>query len=505
MYKIILAAFFFILCIPTEAQYNNRPVPPELFTYEFTIYSQVEGYYFCAPLKLGISPLNPNYKSPCPTILDSAGYVVWYLKNNGTNNNDLKYHPDHSKFSFYRSSAGTTTYFILDNNLLAIDSITNVNGTTSDAHEFQILSNGNYLIGAIKDSIMDLSAYTFNGTQGGVNTTVEAYVIQEFDPSHNLVFEWNSLHHIHPSETYDFYGYNVNGFDYCHGNSIAEDTDGNLLISFRHLDAVYKIDHSTGNIIWQLGGESSDFTFTNDIGHGGQHDARRLPNGNISLFDNTNNHPPPHRSRGVEYTLDTINWTATRTWEYIFTPSFYSIAMGSHHVTPSSYHLINYGLNYRPNPSFVLTDDSGVLISKCLWQDSVMNYRAHFYQYEFNFPRPQITCNNTGTQLELSAPSGFLNYKWNTGETSQTIVANTAGEYQVWVSYGDGMLGSFPITIVNPVTDCIASVENENSNLEKYITKYYDLLGKEIVQPTGGNLYIVEYNDYSKQIMYVPK
>jgi len=278
-----------------------------------------------------------------------------------------------------------------------------------------------------------------------------------------------------------------------------------LLISFRHLDAVYKIDHTTGNVIWVLGGESSSFTYTNDVGHSGQHDARKLSNGNISLFDNTNNHPPPHRSRGVEYSLDTVLWTATRTWEYIYTPSFFSVAMGNHHVTPNSYHLINYSLNYRPRPSFALVDDAETLLAECLWQDPVMNYRSPFYNLDFNFQRQTIVCSNDGIQLELTAPSGFISYKWNTGETTQSIFVNTAGTYQVWMNYGDGMMGSFPITITNPAIECLSSINEEYHSEKLFITHYYDLLGREVLQPFGGNLYLVVYNDHSKMMMYFPK
>jgi len=189
MRRKIFPLFISLLHLSIYGQYNNRPVPPEIFTYQFTSYASVQGYYFTSPFKIGVPPSNPNFKSPCPTILDSVGYIVWYLQNGAAGNSDLKFHSNHSKFSFYRNNGGVTTYFILDMNLNIIDSISNTNGTESDAHEFQILPNENYILGAIRDSVMDLSAYTFNGNMAGINTIVEAYVVQEFDSGHNLVFE----------------------------------------------------------------------------------------------------------------------------------------------------------------------------------------------------------------------------------------------------------------------------------------------------------------------------
>ncbi len=58
-----------------------------------------------------------------------------------------------------------------------------------------------------------------------------------------------------------------------------------------------------------------------------QHDIRRIPNGNITLFDNGNLHDP-HYSRAVEYQLDEVNKIATSVWEYKNNPETYSFAMG---------------------------------------------------------------------------------------------------------------------------------------------------------------------------------
>ena len=49
-------------------------------------------------------------------------------------------------------------------------------------------------------------------------------------------------------------------YDYLHLNSVEVDTDGNLLISARNTWTVYKVDRSTGAVLWRLGGKRSDFT-----------------------------------------------------------------------------------------------------------------------------------------------------------------------------------------------------------------------------------------------------
>ncbi|MCC6702440.1 MAG: aryl-sulfate sulfotransferase, partial [Fluviicola sp.] len=181
-----------------------------------------------------------------------------------------------------------------------------------DVHDIQRAANGNWLFTIATIDTVDLSGATFyNGTNGVANTIIAGFGVQEVDANNNIVFEWDSNDHIPPTETYLFYGYNVSNFDYCHGNAVAEDSDGHLLLSFRHLNAIYKIHRTTGAIIWKLGGHTSDFNFTNDPGFSGQHDIRKLPNGNYSLFNNANMAPAPKVSKGKEFSLDTINWTAT--------------------------------------------------------------------------------------------------------------------------------------------------------------------------------------------------
>ena len=97
---------------------------------------------------------------------------------------------------------------------------------------------------------------------------------------------------------------------------IVQEIDGTLLLSSRHLDEIMKIDRQTGDIIWRWGGKNNEFTFVDDTrGFSHQHAVRRIPNGDVTLFDNGNFHSPPF-SRALEYRLDELGKTATLVWEY---------------------------------------------------------------------------------------------------------------------------------------------------------------------------------------------
>jgi hypothetical protein len=177
-----------------------------------------------------------------------------------------------------------------------------------------------------------LMAYEPNADTGLVDS-----VIQHVTADGTVLFSWTSAPYawetmVDPDS--DF------GTDYAHLNSIEILPDGHLLASFRHLSSVYKIathadgPHAPGDVIWKLGGRDSDFTFPDgDGGPCAQHTARRLPNGNILMFDNgswTYNSQmlcvdpadpagpsvPRTSTRVVEFELDEGNGTATPVRSY---------------------------------------------------------------------------------------------------------------------------------------------------------------------------------------------
>ncbi|GAB3765376.1 hypothetical protein FB382_002125 [Nocardioides ginsengisegetis] len=163
-------------------------------------------------------------------------------------------------------------------------------------------------------------------------------VIQVQDAAGAALFTWTTKSHTDPSEGYVWGG---KGQDYAHINSVEMEPNGDLLASFRNLGQVMRIattahdGFAPGDVIWRMGGKRNDFTFLDDpyAGFCAQHDARILPDGHLTLFDNGSRKdttgpvapqtadmcPDPAnpgarkarpQTRVVEYALDEVNHTA---------------------------------------------------------------------------------------------------------------------------------------------------------------------------------------------------
>src|SRR5207302_8194189 len=111
-------------------------------------------------------------------------------------------------------------------------------------------------------------------------------IVQEVDiATGRLLFEWRSLPHVPIEQSY-FMLQKKRPFDYFHVNSATPTPDGNLLVSGRHAWALYKIERSTGKVMWTLGGKRSDFRMGQGTQFTWQHDARQVSDQLFTVFDN---------------------------------------------------------------------------------------------------------------------------------------------------------------------------------------------------------------------------
>lgn len=196
-----------------------------------------------------------------------------------------------------------------------------------DEHDVLLLSNGNYLVTANKQ-VPDYDFSSWGAAAPAAPATLLDHVLQEITPAGDVVWEWDAAAsgHISVAET-DPAWRNVakviypGVVDAFHWNSV-EATPTGYLVSFRHLNAVYHIDRTTGDIDWKLGGTDRPGKSLDVIGDpvfdaggtfGGQHDARLLADGTVTVFDNGNNGPanPARPPRAVRYA---VNFFGTATF-----------------------------------------------------------------------------------------------------------------------------------------------------------------------------------------------
>ncbi len=279
----------------------------------------------------------------------SIGSYLMILSNNGSAVNYLELPRSANLFKMEPNGdlsynlKGNGQRIILDTSFTPIDTLQCGNGYKANGHDCLLLPNGHAVLFANDPEPVDMSQVVPGGNPDAIVTGV---VVQELDASKNVVFQWRSWDYLPITDSYiDLTSSNIN---LIHANALAVDRDGNILVSMRHLSCIVKINRQTGNIIWILGGKQNEFTFINEHAENAptyfsyQHDVSVLPNGDITLFDNGNQHSPNY-SRGVEYKLDEQNKTATLVWEYRHRPDIYADAMGSVERLPNGNTIIGWG------------------------------------------------------------------------------------------------------------------------------------------------------------------
>ena len=293
---------------------------------------------------------------------------------------DFKPQPD-GRLTYYDTAVGY--YYVMNPLYSVVDSVRCGNGYQTDGHDLQLLPNGHALLMGADLQAVDMSWIV---SAGSPNAMVTGLIVQELDREGEVVFQWRSWDHFQITDATQI-DLTREAIDYVHGNAIVLDTDGNIMISSRHMDEITKIDRITGDIIWRLGGKNNQFTFVNDaLGFSYQHAIRRIANGNITLFDNGNFHRPCF-SRAVEYALDEGRKTATLVWQYRHVPDVCGFALGYVQRFPGGHTLIGWG---AASPTLTEVAADGTVITELTFDPGIASYRA--FRYEWPPVKPAIAC-----------------------------------------------------------------------------------------------------------------
>ncbi|KAJ5140140.1 hypothetical protein N7448_003548 [Penicillium atrosanguineum] len=366
-------------CVSADWQYLSRPdlSPPKL-NITVPASSRVEsGYIFVTPttgfIEGSVGPEQPGayiFRNDGELVWSGLGYVAGFAGDFSPTVIDGK--------AVLRSSQGLLDSFhgrmygdhvVLNDRYQTVSIVRAASHRLVSVHEFNVVDGKTVLVEAPVPIPADLSIY--GGDEG-----------QEWILNHG--FQDSSVPLVKEGP---FSGRSsFDAYNYFHLNSIDKDDEGNYLISARHYCAIFKINGTDGEIIWQLGGtRGSDFDITSNVEFAFQHDARfryRSPDGSIeriSFFDNAAITEPIDPinpfSRGRYVELNHTAGTATEIHTYDAPDGLSAHSQGNLQFLPGGNKFINWG---QAGAVTEFTEDGTVLFHAYL--DSYPNKNVQSYR-----------------------------------------------------------------------------------------------------------------------------
>jgi hypothetical protein len=301
---------------------------------------------------------------------------------------------------------GVGSYVIADTSYTPIAHVQAGNGRQGDLHEFLLTDRGTALL-----TSYTIVSHDLRPVGGGADSLIQDAMFQEIDlASGKVLLEWRSLDHIALSESYSPVG---GRWDYVHLNSIDVDLDQNLLVSSRNTHTLYKIKRDSGEIMWRLGGKHSDFAIAADARFAWQHDARRQPDGSISLFDNDNS-----ASRALVLNVDEAHRRVTLRQAYTRPGKPWSNSQGNVQVLPNGNVFVGWGA--QPYVSEFTPD--GTLIFDARLGANYISYRAFREPWTGAAPgTPAVAAQRTATSIAL-----YVSWNGDSSVASWTALAGTS-------------------------------------------------------------------------------
>ena len=231
--------------------------------------------------------------------IDNTGRVVWYRRfPNGPGLNFMVQPTGHYVVRPPTPETGDIEPW------LELDALGNVTrsfgcarGLPSRFHDLISEPDGSYWILCDEARAMDLTPF------GGLAAArVTGTVVQHVAADGAPLFEWSPFDHFAITDL-DLAERTGAAVNWTHGNALDFDDDGHLLVSFRSLGEITKVDVRTGEVVWRMGGRRNEFVFldTPVPAFSRQHSVRAAGAGRLLLLDNVGD---PQQSRAERYVID---------------------------------------------------------------------------------------------------------------------------------------------------------------------------------------------------------
>ncbi|MCW2966487.1 MAG: Arylsulfotransferase [Solirubrobacteraceae bacterium] len=277
------------------------------------------------------------------------GKLLWYMRR-PTKVHDLKVvsYRGRPMLAFFQQDGDHGYYQLLDDRYRPVTRITAGHGYSTNLHDLQIAPDGSAWISA------DVPVHSHG-------RVIVEFVVQRVDvATHRVLFEWHSLTHVAPATSYEQRpGKKGAPWDYFHGNSLDPPTtaDPTVLVSSRNTSSVYGVDPRSGHIRWVFGGRRDQFGLARHPAwfFCAQHDVHRLPDGDITIFDNGGAdmhgrpHCPEHPAQALEFRLDVAHHTVRLVHRWTSRPvskdgrGFFSSYVGSNRALLGGGAVVDWG------------------------------------------------------------------------------------------------------------------------------------------------------------------
>ena len=271
-------------------------------------------------------------------VIDNTGRVVWYHRfENGPGLNFITQRTGR----FYARPPTPVANDVEP--WVEIDVLGNVRRTLECArglaarlHDLIVQADNSYWLLCDEMRTLDLSAIG-----GVVGARVTGSAVQHIGADGSLLFHWSPFDHfaITDGDPAEITRPSVN---WTHGNALDFDADSNVIVSFRNLGEITKINRSTGAVMWRLGGRRNEFEFggTSMPAFVGQHSARVVTRGEMLLLDNLGD---PTQSRVESYLIDESRKSARLVRSHSSAPTVVTQIGGSVQALPRSRVLVTFG------------------------------------------------------------------------------------------------------------------------------------------------------------------
>ena len=486
-----------------KANGTDSFLPPPPITID-SVNNPSDGYIFMATWDRNVPAKYGNFVF----VLDKNGAIVDSVRVNGAPF-DFQVQPNGlltyalGDFSINVPLPGEELqYMVLDNTLAVVDSFKMKNGYITDFHEFKMLPNGHVMMMSYHTIVYDMSTVVEGGKP---DASLVINIIQEQDRNKNVVFEWRNIDYIPITDSdLDLTASRIN---YGTLNAFDIDDDGNILASFRNHSEIMKISRETGELMWRMGGPRGEFTYVGEheenapYYHARQHNIRRRPNGNITMFDNGQFHTPPY-SRAVEYSLDEVNKVATLVSEWRYpNGNIFCVTAGNAELLSNGGWFIGFGV---PNPQFVKRNavevhEDGSIALEISLPMGVLAYRATKFPWKESVNKPTFT----NFEVKEGNTYSFNNESIKTGIeiTYNALVAADYNESKITrIPYGplqpefiDNIITIYPVSIIYEGFAITSQSAEFRIDLEQY---------PEIKDPGNTTVY---YREFPDQGLFISK